>query len=219
MHVRAMPCLSRKHSLCDRPRTVWILIATSCLLTACTTLTRLDAVPVAALDRAHVALSDGYEGIRFRVGDAASEAALAEELVQSWNRERAHLASRGETGPLPPAAFLALSGGGDNGAFGAGFLNGWTAAGTRPKFKLVTGISTGALIAPFAFLGPAYDNHLKALFTTTSSHEILETRSLIGGLTSDAMADTAPLRRLIGKHIDRAMLDAIAAEYANGREL
>jgi hypothetical protein len=70
----------------------------------------------------------------------------------TWKRERDHLAARGHRGSLPPATFLALSGGGDDGAVGAGLLAGWTAAGNRPEFKLVTGISTGALIAPFAFL-------------------------------------------------------------------
>jgi predicted acylesterase/phospholipase RssA len=194
-------------------------VAAPWLLCACSTLTRLDAVPTPLLDRAHVVLSDGYEGVRFRVGDAASERALAQELIQSWTREREYLASRGEAGPLPPTEFLALSGGGDNGAFGAGLLKGWTAAGNRPEFKLVTGISTGALIAPFAFLGSAHDDDLKAFYTTTSSHDVLEARNILAGLTGDAMADTAPLRRLVSKHVDRALLDAIAAEYAKGREL
>jgi hypothetical protein len=91
----------------------------------------------------------GIEGpIRYRVGDVEDHAALADEFVRSWQREHAYLASQ-EEAPLPATAFLALSGGGDNGAFGAGLLNGWTAAGSRPSFKLVTGISTGALIAPF----------------------------------------------------------------------
>ncbi len=62
---------------------------------------------------------------------------------------------------MTPAYFLAISGGGDNGAFGSGLLNGWTALGTRPQFKIVTGVSTGALIAPFAFLGSAYDAQLR----------------------------------------------------------
>ncbi len=69
---------------------------------------------------------------------------------------------------LPPVSFLALSGGGDKGAFGAGLLNGWSATGQRPAFKLVTGISTGALIAPFAFLGPTYDAKLKTFYTNSS---------------------------------------------------
>jgi hypothetical protein len=72
-------------------------------------------------------------------------------------------ASRG--GALPTAHFLSLSGGGDNGAFGAGLLVGWTAHGDRPSFKLVTGVSTGALIAPFAFLGPEYHGGLTDVYT------------------------------------------------------
>jgi predicted acylesterase/phospholipase RssA len=120
---------------------------------------------------------------------------------------------------LPPTAFLALSGGGDQGAFGAGLLNGWTAAGDRPQFKLVTGISTGALIAPFAFLGSAYDAKLKELYTNISTRDVLKLRGYVAALTSDAMADTQPLRRMLARHVDRAMLDAIAAEYVKGREL
>ncbi len=122
-------------------------------------------------------------------------------------------------GPLPPAVFLAISGGGDNGAFGAGLLNGWTAAGTRPTFKLVTGVSTGALTAPFAFAGPAYDATLKEVYTTISAKDILESRSLLAALTSDAMADNHPLWKLIAKYVDQALLDVIAAEYAKGRLL
>ena len=57
--------------------------------------------------------------------------------------------------------FLAISGGGDDGAFGAGLLAGWSARGDRPVFGLVTGVSTGALSAPFAFLGGEYDAKLK----------------------------------------------------------
>ena len=69
-------------------------------------------------------------------------------------------------------SFLALSGGGANGAFGAGFLNGWTASGTRPNFRIVTGISTGSLIAPLAFLGPEYDDELEKYYTTVKTKNI-----------------------------------------------
>ena len=72
--------------------------------------------------------------------------------------------------------YLAISGGGANGAFGAGLLVGWTEAGTRPEFDFVTGISTGALIAPFAFLGPAYDDQLKAVYTQYSTSDMIEKR-------------------------------------------
>ena len=87
---------------------------------------------------------------------------LSKVVLEKLREEQALLAKQGRKGPLPPAIFLAISGGGDNGAYTAGLLNGWTAAGTRPEFKLVTGISTGALIAPFAFLGPKYDATLEA---------------------------------------------------------
>jgi predicted acylesterase/phospholipase RssA len=83
----------------------------------------------------------------------------------------------------------------------------------------VTGISTGALIAPFAFLGPAYDAKLRELYTNISAKDILKLRTYVAALTSDAMADTQPLRRMLARHVDRAMLDAIAAEYVKGREL
>jgi predicted acylesterase/phospholipase RssA len=193
------------------------LLALLLVLSACSTLGRHDAVPAAIQAEARV--SDMPANIRYSVGDARQEAALAQEFVRSWKREGDHLASRGNRGSLPPATFLALSGGGDDGAFGAGLLAGWTAAGSRPEFKLVTGISTGALIAPFAFLGSAYDEKLKALYTHTSAADILETRWYLAAVTNDAMADTRPLRTLLRKHIDRAFLNAIADEYAKGREL
>ena len=69
---------------------------------------------------------------------------------------------------------LAISGGGSNGAFGAGFLCGWTESGTRPDFKVVTAVSTGSLQAPLAFLGPDYDHILRAIFTTHGTEEIYQ---------------------------------------------
>ena len=201
-----------------------VLFAGSCVLGGCTlvlcgcALTRGDAVPVDLGHEAHVPLA-GIEGpIRYRVGDVEDHAALADEFVRSWQREHAYLASQ-EEAPLPATAFLALSGGGDNGAFGAGLLNGWTAAGSRPSFKLVTGISTGALIAPFAFLGSDYDDELRDFYTNTTSRDVLNARSFLAALTNDAMADARPLRTLLRKHVDRAFLDAIAVEHGKGREL
>ena len=69
--------------------------------------------------------------------------------------------------------YLALSGGGANGAFGAVMMVGWSAAGTRPTFTLVTGISTGALMSTFVFLGPAYDQQLKEMYTTYSTKDLV----------------------------------------------
>ncbi len=112
---------------------------------------------------------------------------------------------------------LALSGGGANGAFGSGFLYGWTKAGTRPKFKLVTGISTGALIAPFAFIGPEYDEQLKRLYTTIHTKDILNTRSFISWIWNESLADTGPLEKMIARNFDQQILRAIAREHSYGR--
>jgi predicted acylesterase/phospholipase RssA len=98
-------------------------------------------------------------------------------------------------------------------------LNGWTASGTRPTFKAVTGVSTGALIAPFAFLGPDYDDVLKEVFTTIGPEDILSPRSVIAVIENDGMADNQPLWGLISKHVDQALLDAIAEQHRNGRSL
>jgi hypothetical protein len=119
-----------------------------------------------------------------------------------------------------PVHFLALSGGADDGAFGAGVVTGWTESGARPRFDMVTGISAGALIAPFAFLGPAYDERLRQLFTEIAPTDVLRVgRITLALLFREAIADTSPLAALIQRHADAAMLEAIAAEYARGRLL
>lgn len=114
---------------------------------------------------------------------------------------------------------LSISGGGENGAFAAGILVGWTEAGTRPEFALVTGISTGALAAPFAFLGPEYDGTLKEVYTTMSTKDIVKKRSKVKALRSDAAGDSTPLRALIEKYIDQSIMEAIAREHHTGRRL
>jgi hypothetical protein len=186
-------------------------------LSGCSSLPRHHAVPA---EFAASATLPGLPDVRYVVDDPADMERLARDVADTWTRERRWLESQGKsTKDLPTSHLLALSGGGDKGAFGAGLLNGWTASGERPEFLLVTGISTGALIAPFAFLGPAYDATLKALYTEVRPTDIVRDRGLLAALTSDALADTAPLRELLGRHVDRALLDAIAREYEKGREL
>src|SRR5436190_16196459 len=113
---------------------------------------------------------------------------------------------------------LALSGGGADGAFGAGLLAGWTANGTRPQFTFVTGASAGALLAPFAFLGPSQDQTLMNFFATGEMANLLQAESLPGVL-SVGFFKTAPLRELIARHIDAELLEAIAREHRSGRRL
>ncbi len=115
--------------------------------------------------------------------------------------------------------YLAISGGGANGAFGAGLLVGWSAAGTRPQFTMVTGISTGALSAPFAFLGAEYDDELKEVYTRYTTKDLMTKNSKLKTLTGDSIADTAPLRAMIARYIDDEVVKAIAQEYRKGRIL
>lgn len=110
--------------------------------------------------------------------------------------------------------WLILSGGGQDGAFGAGILHGWSEAGTRPDFAVVTGVSAGALMAPFAFLGPRYDETLARDSTTITSADVFE-----AGGAKDALFDTWPLRRLLEKRITPGLLVEIAAEHRKGRRL
>ena len=195
---------------------LWLAaIFLSLAATACAPLGRSDAVPVDQEERANV---PGMTGIRYWAD--SNPAAMLSDAQDSLAREKSYLASTGYQGPLPPVNYLAISGGGENGAFGAGLLVGWTKAGTRPTFKVVTGISTGALTAPYAFLGSAYDEELRKIYTTLSAKDVLEARGLISGaLFHDAMADNAPLRQTVAKYFNQAMLDAIAAEYRKGRIL
>ena len=118
-----------------------------------------------------------------------------------------------------PRYYLSISGGGADGAFGAGLLKGWSESGTRPEMWIVTGVSTGALIAPYAFLGSVYDDDLERLYTTISTSDLIKKRSLIKSLTSDALADTGPMRELLKIYVDEEMIAEIAQEHAKGRRL
>ena len=189
---------------------ILLLLVQGCAMTP----SRLSAVPPPLTSKAEI---PGMPGVRYvGGGDMTGFLQVAGEALR---REQDTLLKQGHKGPIPPAVFLAISGGGDNGAFTAGVLNAWTATGTRPEFKLVTGISTGALIGPFAFLGPDYDATLKKVYTTLSPKDVIAPRNFISGVLSDAMADNTPLVNLTRKIVDEALLKRIAAEYAKGRFL
>jgi hypothetical protein len=120
---------------------------------------------------------------------------------------------------LPRFQLLGVSGGGEDGAFGAGLLCGWTAHGSRPEFELVTGVSTGALTAPFAFLGPDWDGPLRSVYTDITPDDVLRSRGLLAAIFNDALADSAPLFRTISRHLDERMLAAIGRGHEAGRLL
>jgi hypothetical protein len=121
--------------------------------------------------------------------------------------------------PLPEVQLLAVSGGGENGAFGAGLLCGWSEHGTRPVFELVTGVSTGALTAPFAYLGSSYDPKLRIVYTGLAPSDVLRKRFFTAALFDDAMADNSPLFNTISIYLNESMLAALAKSYDDGRLL
>lgn len=118
-----------------------------------------------------------------------------------------------------PHNYLAISGGGPDGAFGAGLLNGWSDAGTRPAFNIVTGISTGALSAPFAFLGPKYDYVLKEVYTQNATKDLIERHPYISAIFGESLADTRLLRAKIASYVTPEVVEEIAAAHNGGRRL
>jgi predicted acylesterase/phospholipase RssA len=158
----------------------------------------------------------GLPNARFQLGEAQQFEA---ELAAAAQRELDARHRAGLDGPLPPAEYLAISGGGDQGAYGAGLLVGWTAHGDRPTFRAVTGVSTGALSAPFAFLGSEYDPQLRAIYTEITARSIFKPNGLLTAIFGEAASNTAPLRAMINRYLDNAVLQRIAEEYRKGRLL
>ena len=174
----------------------------------CATLERLPAVPYAQAKQADIL---DIPDARFYVAETKQILDTAVKANQRRNLARGVAATR---------RFLAISGGGDDGAFGAGLLVGWSDRGDRPEFDMVTGVSTGALSAPFAFLGRAYDPQLKAVYTETSASDIFQKRApLLGAIAGDALTDNTPLRQMISRILDDQMMRRIAEEYRKGRLL
>ena len=189
-----------------------VLTLATFVLQACSTPTRLDAVPKTLTTKA---VAVGTPEARYFADEQNVE--MFQEGLRALEREVK--TSGVGIAALPPANFLSISGGGDDGAYSAGLLVGWSEAGTRPDFKIVTGVSAGALVAPFAFLGKSYDAKLKEMYTSISAKDIYKDRGLLAAFFDDALSDTSPLFSTISKIVDKEMLDDIAREYDKGRLL
>jgi predicted acylesterase/phospholipase RssA len=188
------------------------------ILAGCASLPRQHAVPKQLTTQAMVA--PDLSEVRYLVDNPDDMRRMLRDAADLWPKELAWQRAQGRSGStLAPSNMLAISGGGDNGAYAAGLLNGWSENGTRPEFSLVTGVSTGALIAPYAFLGTAHDAQLKEFYTDTPRDQLIEIRNVFAVLTEDSVIDTAPLLALISKQVDRVFLDKIATEYHKGRTL
>src|SRR5262245_38515486 len=132
--------------------------------------------------------------------------------------ERIRLAQKPAQIP-PRKTCLALSGGGSFGAYQAGLLVGWSETGTRPAFDSVTGVSTGALVATLAFLGPDYDGEMQRVYTTLRTEDIYTKKRPIQGLLSDSLADNTPLARQIACVLSPEAVARMAEEHRKGRRL
>lgn len=158
----------------------------------------------------NAAMVPGYEDIRFAFDSSDQE----------WARWVARMqVDRAENDMGNRVDMLAVSSGADRGAFGAGYLIGWSDRGDRPRFDIVTGVSTGALIAPFAFLGSEYDPVLQQLYTQTSAEGLYRLSILSSLLGSPSIADNSPMQSIIARHVTTEFVDHIAGEHRLGRRL
>jgi hypothetical protein len=209
-------CAPAEAALVDRRSLIRLATCApaAALVAGCSAGERAPAPPAVLADQVTVL---GIPNARF--WPDTQEAAMAQEAVTALQREHAAAGGRANAAGLAPASFLAVSGGGDDGSFGAGLLCGWSDAGTIPTFTLVTGVSTGSMIAPFAFLGERYYERLRTMYTSIKPNDILETRGLYGAVFGDALADSTPLFHLISRYCDERMFADIAEAYNKGRLL
>jgi hypothetical protein len=185
-------------------------------LAGCAAAIARNPVPPALESQASV-VGMGTAPIRFW-GDQLPPNAYA-LVKEKWAQVRANRPELLARGRRPVVNFLALSGGGSDGAFGAGVLGGWTASGKRPEFDVVTGVSTGALTAPFAFLGPKYDAALKEVFTQSNTKDIAIAEPVRGLLGGDSLASNAPLAKVVAYYVNDDFLRQVAEEHRKGRRL
>ncbi len=195
------------------PARTGLVMALAVMMSGCVAVQERAAVPGPHIQAAQVS---GYGDIR-SWGDAVTP--TAEAIIRQQYRQVREASLAGQPGASTRKAdFLAISGGGGDGAYAAGFLTGWTRSGRRPHFEVVTGVSTGALAAPFAFLGPSYDGVLKEIYTRYADSDLVVDRGLLGFM-GPSRYDTSPLKGLLERYMTDNVLDAIAQEYAKGRRL
>src|ERR1700685_4293868 len=191
-------------------RTITLIAISFALLSmcGCAAIAPRNAFPQAAAAQID---PEGFRDIRYWGDEASPDIASLRPA-----RRGPALASRGPS--AKGLNLLAISGGAEDGAFGAGLLAGWGDAGNRPIFDLVTGVSSGALIAPFVFLGRERDGQLREIFTKYERKDIY-IYNVHGLIEGSALADDAPLAHLIEKYVDADFVHEIARERAKGRIL
>jgi hypothetical protein len=211
MHAPAIGQPPIRHAeLGDKTLRVFLCFLALLILAACASVPERRLSPEAPL---YATLPNGHEPLNPTQPSpiyAAVTAIPGDNLVRHLERKRGHALN-----------MLSLSGGGQNGAFGAGFLIGWRESGRRPEFDIVGGVSTGALMATHAFLGtPADDMKLEEMYTQVTDADIYKNRGVFSILSgADSLKDTAPLRALLAKYITAETLKRVAAAYDDNRLL
>ncbi len=220
LHGAALVCVGKAENMTNgTPQALprWVLILfTVGMLTGCSM--TVDHRPLSVAEFEKVDLSDAYPGRWW--GDEAPP--RLEELMTSFGpalRARFPAAVNAHPDSAPMLSVLALSGGGANGAFGAGLLVGWSESGQRPEFEIVTGVSTGAMIAPFAFLGSDYDSKLIEMYSNVTSDDLFRLQLFSGFLFGSALTDNWPLKELVDSYVTQELVDAIAKQHRRGRLL
>jgi predicted acylesterase/phospholipase RssA len=195
----------------SRTATIIALIGTVLLVSGCAGQPR----PAPPVKGDPYALPWGAVSLEPRPG---SKAESSRSLLVESLRRRVESKIGAEKDGVVQYRVLAISGGGSRGAYGAGVLTGWTEHGDRPEFDVVTGISTGALMATHAFLGSGFDEGLQ-LYRRTKNEDVFKPRGKLAALQDDALLDTAPLRKTLASLLTEDLIRRVAEEHAKGRRL
>lgn len=191
-----------------------LVVVAAVALSGCAATLKYAPVPAADIGRAEVA---GYSNIRTWGNAAPREFNAAIGLKDVAPVGSAHAQIQKQESRLQN--YLALSGGGGDGAYGAGLLVGWTLSGERPAFDIVTGVSTGALAAPFAFLGPRYDSKLEEIYTRFKTGDLGGPRLFSAALGGPSLIDSSGLEKLLAHYVSGELKAELAREHARGRRL
>lgn len=200
------------------PRSFWprfALFIVALALVGCSAAITRNALPA---DQVAHANPLGIPGLR-AWGDVIEPKALDDFIEHQAGILRARFGRDINAGRVPTLHYLALSGGGPDGAFGAGVLKAWSQSGTRPEFAGVAGVSTGSIIAPFAFLGSDYDKVIEEIYTTLRTEDVARSTIVSGLLSGVALSDTTGLANKIAQYVTPDLLERIGAEYRRGRLL
>lgn len=202
---------AEKQGLSVRVLLSWLLL----LLTGCSQVPPRNAVPE---QLTHLVAPAGLTQLRY-FGDSRDNPFDSQYIQQLQQRQQQAGLWFDNQGNVLPAHHLALSGGGEYGAFGAGVLNAWSKRGDRPEFSVVTGISTGAIISVFAFLGPKYDHYLTRFYTQTDGSQLFQSKPIFTVFSGMALLDTEPFEQIVRDTISADIIHQVGQQHLRGRLL